>query len=408
MREKLVLVVPSFPKLSETFIVSKFRGVLDCGWDAHIVCQSSHGQEWARFPELCQNYGLRRRVHLASPTTSAWRAMMSVPLSVLRFFKNPRAVGRYLGLGRRAGGWAALKNAYLDSAIAALRPAIVHFEYGPLAVGRTHLKRCLGAKLTCSFRGHDLNFVARDVPGFYNAVWRDADGVHLLGTDLWRTAQQRGCPADKKRVLIPPAIDTSYFCPGYSAEDAGVGHGDQAFRILSVGRLHWAKGYEYNLEAIARLRNLGVSCSYRIAGGGDQLEALAFITAQLGLERCVEFLGALGPAQVREQLARADVLLHGAVSEGFCNAVIEAQSMEVPVVCSDAGGLPENIKDGESGYVVPRRHPESTAWKLKTLADDPLLRRRMGQAGREHVLQHFQLDRQIEAFDNFYRDILDN
>ena len=100
------------------------------------------------------------------------------------------------------------------------------------------------------------------------------------------------------------------------------------------------------------------------------------------------------------------MFLHAAVSEGFCNAVLEAQAMKLPVVCSDADGLPENVADGETGFVVPRRDPQALAQKLALLANNPALRQRMGEAGRRRVLKHFQIGEQIGRFSRFYEETL--
>jgi colanic acid/amylovoran biosynthesis glycosyltransferase len=112
------------------------------------------------------------------------------------------------------------------------------------------------------------------------------------------------------------------------------------------------------------------------------------------------------PQQVHAELKRADVFLHTAVSEGFCNAALEAQAMQVPLVVSDADGLAENVDDGTTGFVVPRRDPHRTAERLRQLAVDPELRTRMGRAGRERVAQRFRLEDQITAFDQLYRRVL--
>jgi len=128
--------------------------------------------------------------------------------------------------------------------------------------------------------------------------------------------------------------------------------------------------------------------------------------AQFGLGAEVELLGARAPNEIDGQLEWADVFVHGAVSEGFCNAVIEAQSMELPVVCTDADGLRENVADGTTGFVVPRRDPEALAAKLEVLARDPALRQRMGKAGRKRVLENFQLSDQLDRLEDFYRQVL--
>jgi colanic acid/amylovoran biosynthesis glycosyltransferase len=125
----------------------------------------------------------------------------------------------------------------------------------------------------------------------------------------------------------------------------------------------------------------------------------------MGLAQIVEFLGGLPHTQVIEQLSWADVFLHGAVSEGFCNAVLEAQVMNLPVVCSDADGLRENVADDVTGFVVPRRDSDAMAEMLALLAEDGNLRQQMGQAGRRRVEQHFNLEQQLDAFEVFYETL---
>ena len=403
---RLVLVVPAFPKLSETFIVSKFLGLLERGWDVHVVCNQSDPQEWARFPEL-QRSTIRARVHVVWPTRPRWLAASLMPWALLRcIFQSPRASWRYFRRGFERPGFDILKQFYLDAAHIALDPDIIHFEFGPLAVGRMVLKDALGCRITVSFRGYDLNYVGLDNTDYYDEVWEKADGIHLLGRDLWQRAQQRGCPSNKLHVLIPPAVDPVFFDPGERHHREVVGTPERPLRLLSVGRLDWRKGYEYALEAVRLLEEGGIRCQYRIVGDGAYLEAVAFARHQLGLENSVELMGALSRDNVRREMLWADVFLHAAVSEGFCNAVVEAQAMRLPVVCSDAGGLPENIAHGATGFIVPRRDPRALAGRLLILARDPERRQRMGEAGRRRVVEKFRLPEQIEQFDRFYRRVL--
>jgi colanic acid/amylovoran biosynthesis glycosyltransferase len=122
----------------------------------------------------------------------------------------------------------------------------------------------------------------------------------------------------------------------------------------------------------------------------------------MGLTSEVSLLGACPRDRVKSEFEWADVMLHPAVSEGFGNAVMEAQAMSVPVVCTDADGLRENVRDGETGLVVSRRDPEGLANALERFARDPGLRARMGAAGRARVLANFKLTDQIAAFGALY------
>ncbi len=407
MPGRIALVVRAFPRVSETFIISKFTGLLRRGWDVHVVCERSEAKDWMRFPQLDGDARIRERVHVGWPHRPRWKAAGLAPLVLLQcLLAAPRRTLRYLSRGwRKLGLDGTLKRLYLDAALVRLGPEIVHFEFGALAPGRMDLKELLGCRIVASFRGYDVNFVGLDEPGHYESVWARADGLHFLGEDLWRRARRRGCPPEIFHALIPPAIDPDFFRPEplspEEPEDAS-----RPLRILSVGRLEWTKGYEDALLAVRRLVDRGVACQYRILGDGEYMGAIAFARHRLDLEGVVELLGALSREDVKREMRRADVLLHAAVSEGFSNAVMEAQAMEVPVVCTNAGGLVENVADGETGFVVPRRDPAALAEKLEVLARDPDLRRRMGKAGRRRVLEKFQLSDQLDRFERFYEQVL--
>jgi hypothetical protein len=94
------------------------------------------------------------------------------------------------------------------------------------------------------------------------------------------------------------------------------------------------------------------------------------------------------------------------VTEAFGVAVAEGQAMGLPVVCSDAGGLPENVADGVTGFVVPRRDPFALADGIARLAADPHLRRAMGLAARQRAESALSLARQLDCFEALYRQVL--
>ena len=407
MSSRLVLIVPGFPKLSETFIVSKFLGLLERGWDVHVVCGGSEEAQFRHFLKLEKHPEARRRTKVAWPHRPRWLAGLLMPFAFSHcLWSNPLGTWRYLCRGARRFGWGVLRQLYLDAPTVALSPDLVHFEFGALSVGRLHLKELLLAKCVVSFRGYDLHFVGLEDPDHYSEVWEHVDGVHCLGSALWDRARQRGCPPSVPHALISPAVDCDYFRAPSRQRFEPAGNGETPLRVLMVGRLVWSKGYEYALHALRILRENGVSFECRVIGGGKSRDCVAFCRHQMGLKHQVTFLGDKSREVVREQMAWADVFLHSAVQEGFCNAVIEAQAMGLPVVCSDAGGLPENVADGGTGFVVPRRDPEALAAKLAILARDRELRLRMGTAGRQRVLANFQIADQIAGFEELYRATL--
>jgi len=400
-------VLSNFPQLSETFIVSKFLGLLNRGWDVHIVCSHSEKTVWNNFPELMENSLAKKHVHKTWPVLPRWLPFLLLPFAILRSIsKSPVITWHYFFQGFKRFGWDILRRFYLDEEIILLKPDILHFEFGTLAIGRTYIKQLLDLKLSVSFRGYDLNFIGLDDPQFYQEIWQKADACHFLGNDLWQRAQRRGCPPDMPHVHIPPAINLEEFPSPIQSRPGRLGTAERPLRILSIGRLAWKKGYEFSLHALKMLIDQGYYCIYKIIGEGPYKPALRFACHQLGINDDVEFLGSLTHIQVIEFLSWPDVFLHAAVSEGFCNAVLEAQAMGVPIICSDADGLAENVEDGITGFVVPRRNPAAIAKKLALLSKDGNLRKGMGEAGRLRVIEKFLIRDQISKFNFFYSELL--
>lgn len=396
----VALVVPTFPKLSETFVVRHFSGLLERGWNVHVVCASSPDEQWAQYPELDLRV-LRSRVHVAAPTRPKLRAALHwLPTVARSAAANPRATNELI---RSVGAMRSARDVYLGSRWLHLRPDLIHFEFGTLAGGRFDLARALGSRTVVSFRGFDLNLHGFAQPGAFDEVWERADGLHFLSESLWRTAMRQGCPKDKRKILAPPCV-VPRDLPVQESEVRQKRTGP--LEIVTVGRLVWQKGSEYALMAIRRLLDQGVDCRFTIIGDGPELGAVSYARHQLGLKDRVRLVGAVPPDEVYDYLDQADVYFQMSVTEGFGNSVLEAQSRRLPAVVSDAGGLPENVVDGTTGFVVARRDPEAATRALKLLASDRKLRERMGHAARERVLREFRPEVELDRFETLYRSVL--
>jgi colanic acid/amylovoran biosynthesis glycosyltransferase len=362
----------------------------------HVVCNESVASDWSFFPEFGPE--LRARVHTRPRTKPTYLAAAMLPIVLVStVVRAPSRSVRYLLKGLRHFGPRVLRRMYHDAPLIVLGPDLVHFAFGSYAVGNPYLGDMLGCATCVSFQGSDLNYDGLDKPGYYDGVWAKTDMFHFLGDDLKRRALRRGYVPDGRDIVIRPGVDTRAFDPGPRAAHEG------PVRILSIGRLHWKKGYDDALQAIRMVVDDGVDCRYRIIGDGEGRDAVLFDRSDLRLDDVVELLGPQPAQRVRDELAASDILLHAATSEGFCYAVVEAQAMEVPVVTSDADGLPENVADGETGFVVPRRNPTELALGVIKLARDPDLRARMGRAGRQRVIDTFAVDTETDGYEELYR-----
>lgn len=288
--------------------------------------------------------------------------------------------------------------------IVKINPDIVHFEFGTLAHSLQNIKDYIDCKASVSFRGYDMNHVGIEEPTYYSKVWNVFDGFHFLGSDLKRRAENRGYNHNRGiEALIAPAVNTALFKPQAKKKEVR-----EKVTIVSTGRLIWKKGYEYGIRAVHLLKQRGIPVEYRIIGNGPYEDALIYTIHELGLRNEVHLLGRKNKEEIAEELNNADVFLHPAISEGFCNAVIEAQAMGVPVIASDAGGLPENIADEETGFIVPMWDVEAIADKVTWLWNNQAATVTMGAAGIERVKKNFTAENQIKQFTDFYQRVYES
>ncbi|HPB54203.1 MAG TPA: glycosyltransferase family 4 protein, partial [Saprospiraceae bacterium] len=176
--------------------------------------------------------------------------------------------------------------------------------------------------------------------------------------------------------------------------------------ILTVARLHWIKGMEYILEALALLQEDGFNFKYTIAGDGEDRERLVFAVHQLGLVDRVIFLGKVSHADIPSLMRDNDLYIQYSIQEGFCNSVLEAQAAGMLCIVSDAAGLSENVIDDRTGWVVSKRRPDLLAKKIQeviNMPQDELLK--VTRRATERIKSEFNLEKQREEFNAFYKEL---
>lgn len=401
---RIGIFVPTFPRLSETFIVTKVLKLLDAGFDVHVFSLGASA-DWDRFSILTGRDDVRARVHIVPPLATTPRALAVGAAAVARAAANhPRSFARYVKSTWRTrnethgGFW---KKLYVRSHFIGHELDVLHIEFDVQGLGFADLREFLSCRVLCSARGTFQHFTS-DPSSTSHYLFKYVDGYHFISNFLEENTRQLGLPPSVPTWHIEPAIDLTLFTPRVREPRPS----DAPLRLVSVGRLAWAKGYEFALDAVARVRAAGIAVDYTIYGQGPFLDAIRFAIEQLGLGDCARVGGALKREAMPAVYAGADVMVHAALEEGFCNAVIEAQAMELPVVTSDAGGLPENVEDGVTGYVVPARRPQQMADRIIELARNPDLARQFGRAGRARALSRFDLDQQAAAFVRLYTELV--
>ncbi|HEX7786538.1 MAG TPA: glycosyltransferase family 4 protein [Methylomirabilota bacterium] len=156
--------------------------------------------------------------------------------------------------------------------------------------------------------------------------------------------------------------------------------------VLCVARMYPRKRVPDLLRAVALLRARIPDVQVRIVGRGPEWAAVSRLHAEMGLGEAVALLGDLSRERLAEEYANASLFCLPSVQEGFGIVFLEAMAAELPVVACRIAAVPEVVRDGVTGLLVPPRDPGALAEALERLIDDRALARRLGQEGRRRAL----------------------
>lgn len=386
---KIGLVLSSTPGYSETFFKNKIKFLAEAGFEV-IVFANEDGGAKSDFQNV------------VGFSTNGTKIKKSLKLlqAVLRLALSPLKSRALFNLNRQSGFSMKQNLASLLASAHILKYKLdwLHFGFATVALGRENLAKAIGAKMAVSIRGFDIAIYPLKSPNCYELLWKRLDKLHYISDDLFKLAVREGFDEKTPHQKITPAIDTNLF----RANERGAMN--NPVRLLTVARLHWKKGLEYTLEALSLLDRNGVDFVYNIIGSGEDYERLVFAARQLGVSRKVFFQGTKTQAEIKEFYQNSDIYLQYSIQEGFCNAVLEAQAMGLLTIVSDAEGLPENVSDGQTGWVVPKRSPRLLAEKIRSisvLSENERLQR--SQSAVSRVRENFNLEKQKAAFIEFYQ-----
>jgi phosphatidylinositol alpha-1,6-mannosyltransferase len=206
-------------------------------------------------------------------------------------------------------------------------------------------------------------------------------------------------PGDGQVQVVPLGADHVFFHPGVDTAAAreryGLGEGRW---LLSVARLSRHKGIDTALKALSLLRDRYPTLRYAVVGSGEELGSLEAEARQLGVGERVRFLTDVPDRDLPAIYNCAEVYL--GVSrlmeqrvEGFGISIAEASACGIPVVAGRSGGIPEAVRDGETGLLVDAERAEAVSDALRILLDDGAFRARLGGAGRRAVETYYPWDR---------------
>lgn len=390
----------SFPTAKQNFVHYKIEGLASRGH--HIVNLSFSPidrREWRSWKQTHPDH----KVFCYS--TATYTPLIFLFFLTLQLLFHP---ARTIGLAKiiqKAGyslytGYLTFRNNLVMLNLAD-KVDVVHFEWNNQAISFCESFPLLNKPFVVSVRGRGVtsqplvdNKLATRLP----IVFDCAAIIHALGNDLVPYIKRYTSNVASIRI-VTPAVKLD-------AIPQKVGYESKTLRIVTVADLVWKKNLLLALTTFYQLHNQFPDLEYWIIGDGPLKEALLFIRDELKLEDSVKLLGILPHAEVMKRVAECDIFLMPSIQEGFCNAVIEAQAIGLPVVVTDADGLGENIAPNETGLLVSRWDPAALFNALQSLIINKKLRQQMGEKGIQRAHQLFNIQHQLEKFELIYEEAI--
>jgi len=288
------------------------------------------------------------------------------------------------------------------------RYELIHAHFGTSGMYALPYASRYRLPLVVTFHGVDVTVLsswARWLPHRWPYAWLAPRLLQRMTLGLCVSQEIR----DRLHVLGAPADRLVIHRLGIDLDQFTTGPRDRSrVEVVMVGRLVEKKGFEYGLQAFARIAKVIPNTFLTIIGDGPRRTALEQLTRSLGIGDRVAFTGVLPGREVSERLKRSDVMLAPSITgrdgnrEGSPMTVKEASASEVVPVSTFHAGIPEIVDDGVTGFLVSERDVDSLADRLARLVRDSDLRARMGHAARAKMEREFDNRRQVDELETLY------
>ena len=228
-------------------------------------------------------------------------------------------------------------------------------------------------------------------------VLGDADAIVVLG-QFWQQflVEHLHQPASKIHIVANGVPD-----PGAKPVPANA---PQNLNILFAGQVGERKGVGDLLQALGRPNLRELEWHLTIAGGGE-IDTYRQLAQQLGIAERVTFLGWVDLDQVSRQMRTADIFVLPSYQEGLPMAIIEAMANALPVVSTPVGSIPDMIRDGETGLLVPAGDPAALSGALFGLLQSPKARAKIGAAARQLYLRDLTVSSMCDRLETIFNGL---
>ena len=234
-------------------------------------------------------------------------------------------------------------------------------------------------------------------------VLKNADAVIALTGDMKREIKKI---YDRDIIVIPNGINLERF-ENLSREDIRrrLKIKEDEKVIVFVGTLRPVKGVKYLIKTMKIITQKGTDTRLMLVGDGVDRGKLEGLVEELDLGKYVKFIGKVPNEEVPEYMVASDVFVLPSLSESFGIVNLEAMASGLPIVATKVGGLPEVVKDGETGFLVEPRNPEQIAEKVLLIFEDDELRERISENNKKKA-KEYSWESVVKRLEKVYQNYL--
>lgn len=280
----------------------------------------------------------------------------------------------------------------------------LHFAFGNLAFGREFYAQYMGCKMSVSFRGSDINVYPKWHNLSYDLILHKCHKIQCNSYKLKDEAIKYNKNAESKIVVIHPGLQTEFNVSTVEIELLQQNRlKNKVITFISLGRLHWVKGFELVFEALGKLKQEGFDFEYFLIGQGPEEEKLVFLSHFYDIRENVKFLGLQKPSEIRSHLEMANAFIQTSWAEGFSNSTMEAQALGLPVIVTPISGMDELVLHKEMGFIT-QSHTSAKIlsgikWYLSLSADE---KKEMSIKANQRIRDNFSMEQLSDNWHSFF------
>lgn len=277
--------------------------------------------------------------------------------------------------------------------------------YGRLAAWLAGVP-CVVSTVHNSIRDYDVSSVKRWIYRSLLRVTLPRTDRIICVSDALKRDVLADCPhAAPLTTTVLNGIDPVWFTRSGNRDKIRkewcVGHGPV---LLTVARLAEEKGHRFLIDSLPGLLVEWPSLVCLFVGDGAYREPLRALAREKGIEQSCRFVGSRD--DVIDWYAAADVMVLPSLSEGFPFAVLESLAMSCPVVATHVNGVPEIIRDGCTGLLVPPRKPQALEAAIRAMLREPAWAARMAKAGQKEVFARFTVEKMVQDTVRVFEEVM--